>query len=382
MKVFISAVETSGDALAAELIEELRHRHSDISVFGCGGPALASVGLKSIIDIDQLSVFGPVDAIKALPKAIGASNKLAQAVLDEKPECAIFVDSWSFSKLVAKKIKKSAPETLNIKYVAPQVWASRPRRSEEISKYFDLLLCLFDFEIPYFNNANIPVRSVGHSGFQKTKSNLGDAHAFRLRYKIEDAPILAILPGSRRTEVERHIEPFKMVTALLKERLPELNLVLVAAPGVSAQFSDILEDWPVPVQIVDHRQRNDAFAAADAALAASGTVTTELAIHNTPMVVCYKMARLTAAYVRFAVTTPYASLVNIAAGREVIPEFIQERLTPVDVASALYPLLTGGEIREAQIAAFPPLIEKLSGNQGPAAGLAADIILEWLGYDH
>lgn len=377
MKLLLCAVEPSADALGAELVRALRRRRNDLKLMGCGGPLLEEAGLDSLVDISPFSVMGPVGAVKALPAAIRAANKLARAAAANRPDCAVFIDSWSFSRMAAARIAKAAPGVKRVKYVAPQVWASRPRRAEQLARYFDCLLCLFEFEAPYFEKAGVPVRVVGHSGFQAARQNPGDGARLRQHYNIGEAPLLAVLPGSRRSEIGHHIKPFAEIVARLAKREPSLQVVIAAAPAVAGQLPSLTAGWRAPVHIVQHAERYDAFAAADAALAASGTVTTELAIHGTPMVVCYRMAALTAAYARLVVTTPYASLLNIAAGREVIPEFIQERLVVGAVADALYPLLGAGPERDAQISAFPALIEQLTGAGASAADLAAEAIIEW-----
>lgn len=379
MKLFVCAVEPSADALGAALVEALRKQRDEVELIGCGGPLLKEAGLDSLVDITPFSVMGPVGALKALPAAFSATNVLARAAASAQPDCAVFIDSWSFSKMAAGKMKKAAPNVKRIKYVAPQVWASRPKRVEQLADYFDGLLCLFDFEARHFESAGVDVRIVGHSGFRAAQARPGDGARFRQRHEVGDAPLLAVLPGSRQGELNRLIRPFAEIVALLVERQPRLNVVIAAAPAIANQIPALTANWPAPVHIVHHAERYDAFAAADAALAASGTVTTELAIHETPMVVCYRMAALTAAYVRMVVTTSYASLLNIAAGREVIPEFIQERLVVNDVAEALYPLLSPGPERQAQLSAFPQLIENLAGKGPPPADLAAQAVIEWSG---
>lgn len=379
MKILISAVEPSADALGAALADSLRKKLGDLTLLGCGGPMLEKQGLKSLFDIQPFSVVGPTGALRAVPAARKAARMLAEAAKNAKPDAAIFIDSWSFSRLAADKVKRAAPAITRIKYVAPQVWASRPGRSKTVASLFDALICLFDFEAPFFEQFGVPVQVAGHSGFQDARANRGNRARFREAYDIGNAPLLAVLPGSRRSEVEIHAEPFGEILGLLKKEVPDFNVVISAAPAVADLLPNKTKQWPAPVIIVGHADRYNAFAAADAALAVSGTVTTELAINETPMVVCYKMDPLSALWVDLFVTAPYASLLNIAAGKMVAPEFVQRNFNAPDAASALAGLLRPGAKRDAQLAAFPGLIDQLAGTGAAAADKAAQAIIEWAG---
>ncbi len=377
MKLLISAVEPSADALGAALVDALRARCDDLEIIGCGGPLLAARGLESLFDIAPFSVIGPSAALRALPAAINAANKLTEAAAQSTPDAAIFIDSWSFSRLAAEKLKKRAPAIKRFKYVSPQIWAARPGRGKTLARLFDGVLCLFEFEVPYIEKFGAKVRAIGHSGFQQARAKPGDGAHFRERHAIGAGPLLAVLPGSRRGEIAQHDERFGEIVNRLAVRMPELRIVIAAAPAIAGLIPEMIKGWAPPVTIIDADERYDAFAAADAALAVSGTVTTELAIHGTPMAVCYKMDWLTGLYVRSFVTTPYASLINIAAGRAVAPEFIQQHFKAANVADALEMLLQPGPARDAQITAFPALVGQLAGEKGPAAERAADAIIEW-----
>ncbi|WP_411818225.1 lipid-A-disaccharide synthase [Hyphococcus sp. DH-69] len=374
--IMISAVEPSADALGASLIQALKSQNNNIEFVGCGGPMMAQAGLASIFPIEQFSVMGPVDALRALPAAIKAAMELAAACVNHRADAAIFIDSWAFSKLAAKQVRKLSPSTACVKYVAPQVWASRPNRAKSAASLFDLILCLFEFEAPYFEKHGLRAQWVGHSGFQEIERSRYSGASFRKTHGLpSDTPLLAILPGSRRGEVERLSEPFGKAVALISKRVPELRTVVVAAPNVSRAVSDRAVSWAGNPIIISRDERLDAFAAADAALAASGTVVTELAIQKTPIVVSYKVGPVAAAWARHVITSPYVSLVNIAAGRAVVPEFLQEECIPEKMADSVADLLQNEDARMGQLVAFSKVLPMVTGGSEPAENKAARAVL-------
>ena len=377
LKLMICALEPSGDALGAALMAALRRKRPNVVFIGCGGPLMAAEGLDSLFPIDRFSVIGPGAALMALPAALKAIDRLARAAREERPAGAVFIDSWTFSSMAAARLKKEAPGVARIKYVAPQVWASRPRRAETIKRSFDGVMCLFGFEPGRFTQNGIDARRVGHPGFQSARAHATDNAAFRAKHGVGDAPLLAVLPGSRNGELKRLAAPFGETVKKVVAEIPQARIVVAAAPALADRLPSIVGDWAGSPVIVGPEEKFDAFAAADAALAASGTATVELAIFNTPMTVAYRVDPLTEIWARRVLTTPYASLVNIAAGRLVSPEFLQQDCDPARMAAALIPLLRGGSEREAQLAAFPAIVETLAGGETPAAEAAAGAVLEW-----
>ncbi len=378
MKLLICALEPSADALGAALMASLKNRDATIQFMGCGGPLMAAAGLDSLFDIDPFSVIGPTAALRVLPAALRAADALANAAAVLNPSAAVFIDSWSFSRIAAQKFRRQAPDVQRYKYVAPQVWASRPERAKLAAELFDGILCLFEFELEMFEKEGARVRFVGHSGYQAAQNHRADPHAFRLKHNFGSAPLLAVLPGSRKAEVQRHAAPFKDTIRRLVSDLPGLRVVIPAAPAVEAMLPAVIADWMGQPVLIDSKERYDAFAAADAALAASGTVVGELAILNTPMIVVYRIDWLTEIWARRVLTTKVVSLVNIAAGREVVPEFLQRDCEPEGMAAALLPLLRGGPERDAQLEAFPAIVGDWTGGDALASDLAAEALLEWL----
>ncbi len=376
--ILLCAVEPSADSLGAALMASLRKRHPGVSFIGCGGAQMAKEGLKTLFPIDRFSVIGPAAALQALPAALKAADSLAALAETEKPQAAVLIDSWSFSKIVAKRLRKRAPHMKLFKYVAPQVWASRPQRAQTTADLFDGVLCIFGFETGFFEEAGAKTRWVGHPGFQAVLEQQPDAAAFRARHKIGDGPLLAVLPGSRAGELKRHAAPFGGAVEKLLKDFPDLRVVVPAAPGAEEAVRALAAGWPGDAVVIEGAERYEACRAADAALAASGTATAELALLGTPMVVAYKLELLTELWARAVLTTPYVSLVNIAAGREVAPEFLQRDCRPDRLAAALAPLLRDRPERRRQIEAFPAIARSLAGERSPGDAAAA-AVLEWLG---
>lgn len=378
MKILLCALEPSADALGAALMAALRKKRPDMECIGCGGVLMEGQGLKSLFDIAPFSVLGPVAALSLLPRALKAADVLAELAAEEKPAAAVFIDSWSFARIAAEKFMRKEPEVKRFKYVAPQVWASRPKRAEKAARLFDGVMCLFEFETPYFEKAGAATRFVGHPGFQAARDRNVDHAAFREKCGLGDGPLLAVLPGSRASELKRLGAPFRETVARAASAVPGLRIVIPAAPSVVNDLPAYLSGWPGEPVTVEGDDRYDAFAAADAALAASGTAASELAIMGTPSVIAYKLDLLTELWVRTNFSIRYAALANIAADREVVPEFLQRRCTPDLMAAALISLLQGGPEREAQLETLKPIVRGWTGGKRPAAEMAADAVLDWL----
>ena len=379
MKILLCALEPSADALGAALMKSVRSRRPEAEFIGCGGSLMTAQGLSSLFDIEPFSVIGPSAALRVLPAALRAADQLLRAAIEQQPAAAIFIDSWSFSKIAAKKFRRNAPDVKLFKYAAPQVWASRPERARIAAQLFDGVLCLFKFETEMFEREGARTVFVGHSGLQAARNHRSDTTAFRQKHGLGDAPLLAVLPGSRLAELMRHAKPFGDTARLLAEHIPNLRVVVPAAPSTMKKIPALIADWAGQPIIIDSDERFDAFAAADAALAASGTVVAELAMFNTPMIAAYRIDLLTEIWARAVLTTKRVSLVNIAANREVLPEFLQGDCRPEPMAAALLPLLTGGPERAAQQAAMPEIVAGWVPSNAPAADIAAKAVLDWIG---
>ena len=350
-----------------------------VEFVGCGGDLMAREGLNSLFPIAPFSVIGPIGALRAAPAAFRGATLLAKAAQEMTVDAAILIDSWAFSKIAAEKIAKTAPSVKRIKYVAPQVWASRPRRARRLEALFDGLLTLFEFEAEYFDQSAVKVRFVGNSTFQKAANAQPQIDDFRLRHNLQDRPLLAILPGSRRGEIRRIGPVFGRVAGALLRESPDLAIGVAVAPAVANDVAALVEDWPRRPIMIGAEDRYALFAASRAALAASGTVTTELAISGAPTVVGYRVDPVSAFWARRVITSDFVSLMNIAARREIIPEFLQEACDEERLAAALRPLLFDERARAAQLDAFKAPLKSLGVGAPPAAEAAANAILEWIG---
>jgi lipid-A-disaccharide synthase len=238
-------------------------------------------------------------------------------------------------------------------------------------------LCLFPFEPPYFTRAGVTAEFIGNPNFQAAWRMRGDGPAFRARHQLGDAPLLAVMLGSRKTEVRRLARPFGEAVALLADRIPGLRVVSAVAPSVDRIARARLQSFAGDPVIVGAEEKNDAMAAANVGLTASGTASTELAINRTPMVVGYRLDPVTAVWARAVLKTPFVSIINVAGGRFVIPELLQEECAGHHLAGALLPLFTDPETYVEQASAFDTILKSLGVDGAPAADIAAARILEW-----
>lgn len=378
--ILLSACEPSGDALGAALMNAIRKARPDARFVGGGGPLMIEAGLTEALPTDRLAVMGPLDALAALPRASGLAKGLARIASREEADAAILIDSWAFSKIAATAIKKAAPGTRLVKLAMPQVWGSRPGRAATAAELFDLLLCLLPFEPPYFTRHGGRAIFVGNPNFQNAAARPRSGPAFRARHDIGDSPLLLMLPGSRNGEIKRLLPVFEETLEAASPRIPGLRTAVIAAGAVEAKVREAAARWRHDPIIVPPEERFDAFDAGDAALAASGTVTTELALAGTPMVVTYKVGPVTAYWARKVITTPYVTVLNVAAKEEVIPERLQEACMPSQLSADIVRLFQDEETRRRQISAFRRLLPTLVGSQDPAEA-AATAVLELIDGD-
>ena len=370
------AVEPSGDLLGAGLMRALRKRlGKQIEFTGVGGPAMQSEGLKGAFDIRELSVFGILEGVLALRRASRRARQLTALAVRERPDLVVLIDSWGFSYLLARSLRRRLPEIALIKYVAPQAWATRPGRARALARTFDHLLSIVAFEAPMFEAEGASVTFVGHPASARSFAH---ADAGRLRTRIGAAgadPILLVLPGSRRSEVDRLLPSFEEAVRLLKADRPDLQVVVVAAPAVAEAVKARVASWPFRAHVVEDDQgKDDAMLAASVALACSGTVTTELAVAGCPMVVAYKLGAVSYAIASRIIRVPYITLFNIAAGAMVAPELIQHRCTGPALAQALAARLDDRDLAARQAAAQSEALKLLGALGDAPSERAADVL--------
>jgi lipid-A-disaccharide synthase len=376
--IMLVAAEASGDALGAGLMRALRRRLGEgVRFVGVGGARMAAEGLQSPFDISNLSILGWAEGLKAYPRVVKRADETAALAAREKPDAAVLIDSWGFTLRVAQRLRRQDPGLKLIKYVGPQVWASRPARAKTLAATVDHLLSILAFDAPYFERAGLKVTPVGNPTLAKDFSK---ADPDWLREQVgaaKDEPILLVLPGSRRAEIARLMAPFGDAVARLKASHPKLHVVLALAESVAEEARAAAQAWPVkPFLIEGEAERLDAMKGATLALACSGTVTTELALAGCPFVVAYRISGLTYVLLRLAIKTRWITLINIAAGRAIAPELIQGRCTGPELAKALAARLDDAALRLRQIADQTEALGKL----GPVGGAdpserAADAVI-------
>ena len=372
-RVFLVAAEASGDALGADLARALRAREPGIELAGVGGALMAEAGLPSQIDINGLAILGYFDALRAYGRVKRAVEAATQAILAAKPDAVVLIDSWGFTLRVAQAVRAAAPSIKLVKYIGPQVWATRAGRAKTLAETVDHLICIHDFEAPYYTPYGLSCTVCGHPALGRYTP--GDGAALRAREGFTpDEQILLVLPGSRATEIRRIGPVLWQAAALLQKDRPKLRTVVVAAGRVREA---VLAQAPSNAHVVDERAKEDAFAAADVALAASGTVTTEVALQGAPLVIGYKLGWLTWAAARlFLFKGTYATLMNVAANAEIAPEFIQTRFTARNVAAAAAPLLDDPVAHAEQVRRQNDALTKMGRGGTPAADIAADAVLK------
>jgi lipid-A-disaccharide synthase len=366
------AAEASGDDRGASLARALKRRLGDgVRLVGVGGARMAAEGIASPFDIAELSILGLWEGLLAYPRVVRRADETAALAAREKPDVAVLIDSWGFTLRVAQRLRKATPELPLIKYVGPQVWATRPGRAKTLAATVDHLLSIHAFDAPYFEAAGLPVTFVGNSTLGLDFSR---AEPARLRAEIgagANDPILLVLPGSRPGEIERVMPPFEAAVTLLKAERPDLHVVIPAAPTVAQAVKSRVAGWPYRASVVEgEAAKLDAMKAATVALACSGTVTTELALAGAPMVVGYRVGPITYAIVRRLIRTRYITLFNIAAGEAVAPELIQDACNGPALAREVALRLDDPALRARQAAAQDAALAKM-GRGGPDPSEAA-----------
>ncbi len=374
--IFIVSGETSGDNLAGRLMAALKAKtEGRVRFAGVGGPQSEAQGLTSLFPMRELSVMGLAEVLPHLPRLIRRLNQTTEAALALKPDAVVTVDSPGFCLRLAHHLRGSGIPIVH--YVAPQLWAWRPGRARKLAKRIDHLMALLPFEVPFFAGYGIKGTFVGHPAIE-SGADQGDGPGFRARHGVpQEATLLCVVPGSRAGEARRMLPVFGVALGLIKQNHPGLRVVIPVADTVAETVGSLTRDWPFPVVLARMADRFDAFAASDAAMAKSGTVTLELALADVPMVVAYRVSATTAFVVRrMGVSVEHASLVNLLAGREVVPELLQEDCTPERLAAAIEALLGSDEARAAQRQGFREVVTALGEAHPSPSDRAAKVVLD------
>ena len=342
--------EPSGDQLGAQLMVRLKELAGDAVKFtGVGGPAMAAHGLQSLFPLDATAVMGLREVVPRIPEILRRVRTASDFALSTRPDAVVCIDSPDFTHRIAQRLHRLGANIPTVNYVAPQVWASRQYRARKMARYFDLVLALLPFETPFFETRGLRAHFVGHPVVERTDRISGGV-ALRERLGIAvGARVLAILPGSRMSEVRLLLPTFREAVAAVSATIPDLACIMPAVPHLAPLIRELAQGWPSPLHIVESEaDKFAAFHTADAALAASGTVTTELALAGVPMVVAYRLGWLTYLLVRPIVRVPHITLVNLLLKREAVPEFIQNRCRADLLAEAVLRLLQNADARQQQ----------------------------------
>jgi lipid-A-disaccharide synthase len=380
LAIAIVAAEESGDALGAALARALVNAQNAVQLSGVGGRAMASAGISSLFAIDELAIIGLTAIPRRLPTVLRRIRETADAIVKTCPRALVIVDSPDFTHRVARRVRRRAPEIPIIDYVSPSVWAWRPGRARAMRGYIDHVLAILPFEPDAHRQLGGPLCTyVGHPLIERlAELRPGPDEEARRR---ADPPLILVLPGSRSGEVSRLAGVFGAALERLHARIGTVELVLPTVAHLEPQLREITTGWAVqPKVVVDPIAKWAAFRRARAALAASGTVTLELALSGVPMVAAYRLHFIEAAVaraIRLRARLPSVILANLVIGENVVPEFLQEECTPEQLSDALAAVVVGDTAqRRQQIAGFERLdaIMKIGGTSPSAK--AAEIVLE------
>jgi lipid-A-disaccharide synthase len=355
-RILISAGEPSGDYYAAELVAELKRRWPECAFFGCAGPHLREQGVQPVIRTEDLAVVGIVEVVRHLPKIWRRYRELIAAARRPRPDLAILTDSPDFHFRVARRLKALGIPVVYL--VAPQVWAWRKGRVKTMRPIVDRLLCIFPFEERFFAESGIPVRFIGHPLASRVRPRLSREEFFRKHNLPPNRPLIAILPGSRRSEAFRHLPELKRAAEILS-RGRELSFILPASAMCGAGFfGEALAGSPIRAI---NGEAWDAMAHCDAALAASGTVTVEAALLGVPMATFYRVTGLSWAIGKLLVDVPFYSMVNLIAGEKIVPELMQGEMTGERLAAECERLLDDAHYRGKMKEDLARVAAKLAG---------------------
>lgn len=349
----------------------LRATQPTVTFLGVGGEAMAREGLASLFPLSDIAVMGLLPVLARLPQLVARINATARAVVEAAPDCLVIIDAPDFTHRVARRVRRMLPQLPIVDYVSPTVWAWRPGRARAMCAYVDHVLAVLPFEpAAYARLKGPPCDYVGHpliEQLDELSPNVSDAR---------ERPLLLVLPGSRSAEVLRLMPIYGETLRILLKENAALDVAIPAVSHVEGLIRERFRDWPIEPRLISKAEKFATFRSARAALVTSGVATLELALANVPMAVAYKVSR--AEYLlRFLISVPSIVLPNLIIGENAVPEFLQDQAIPALLAQALAPLIAGGREREAQLAAFARVREKiLEAGLHPSAR-AAEIVLRY-----
>ncbi len=381
MNIYLIAVEPSADQLGADLATELRALDPNVSLFGIGGTRMAEAGIVSAVNTNGLAIFGVTEALTRLSLVYRKIAEASADIMATQPDMVVMIDSYGFMVRLAERLRKDGFDKKLVKYVAPQVWATRPSRAKRLARLFDALLTLHPFEADWFTPLGLSTQHVGNAVFD-TDYRAGDPDRIRQQYNLGDRPILSVFFGSRPAEVKRLAKPFSETVQALKRDIPNLAVISPVSDSVAEHVGAAAGSDPMMNDIIllPETLKLDAMACSTAALACSGTVTTQLACAGVPTVMAYKVSHLTATLVLLVLKAKYFSMVNINADTLLIPEFVQKQVTGDILAKAVRPYLTDTKKRAAVSDALISQTDLMRGSKNVSASAqAAQAVLGFTG---
>jgi len=367
VRLLLSCGEASGDLYAGALTRELRALDPSLTIAGLGGPQFQAAGGRVIDDYRDIAVTGLTEAIAKVPRSLAALRRLVAAARAERPDALVVLDSPDFNFRLAPQIKRLGVPV--IYYISPQIWAWRARRLETIRTFADRVLVIFPFEEAIYREGGVPVEFVGHPLVDLSAPS-ASREDFLARHRLSpSAPTIAILPGSRPNEVSRILPDLIAASDRIRQQIPGAQFVVARAPDLPDRLFD-----SIGAMVVVEGDTNTVLASADVALTASGTATVQTALHDTPMVIVYRLSPMTYLLGKRLVTVTTVGMVNLIAGEMIVPELIQDAFTPEAVAREAVSMLTDRE-RAARIREGLSRVRARLGGPG-ASRRAAEAIMK------
>jgi lipid-A-disaccharide synthase len=378
LKVYLVAGEASGDLLGAHLMRAMKEQTKNAIKFsGVGGDKMAAEGLSSLFPHHELSLLGFVEILPYLFNIFARINATVEDILAKQPDVVVTIDVPGFSFRVVERLRKENIKCKFVHYVAPTVWAYKPERAEVWARLFDHLLVLLPFEPPYFEKAGLPTTFVGHPVVAETSS--GNGKTFREKYQIADSTkLFCLLPGSRKSEIKRHMPVFGRAITMLAAQYPDLAMAVAVPKPLMEMVAIYFDGCPFRAVIMANEQdKKDAIAASDLALVKSGTIALEVAMAGVPMIVAYRVHPISAWMFKRVVLTRYVNLINFMQDKDVIPELLQEQCNPQIISETAVALLEDPARQAAQKVDIHSTLKQLlpESNEQPSS-IAARTILD------
>jgi lipid-A-disaccharide synthase len=379
--VYLIAGEESGDLLGGRLMQTLKVMDPALEFAGIGGRTMQEAGLTTLFPMTDLSVMGLTEVVVHLPRLLARMKQTRLDILRRRPGLVVTIDAPDFCFRVSRAVRASGAPIKLMHYVAPSVWAWRPGRARKIAKFLDHLLALLPFEPPYFEKEGLGCTFVGHPAVED--AIFGDAGRFRTDHDIpEGKRIVLLLPGSRNGELDRLLPLFIECAQRLDRQIDNLFFVVPTLPHLAVRVHESMKDSGLPHAVVETMaEKADAFAAGYAALAASGTVALELGLARIPSVIAYRASAITAFIAYRLVKLDHVSLINLIAGRAVMPEFLQEKATAGAITDAMAEIISSQDARAKQLKGFEEAMALLRPAAGSPSERAAETVLAILNRD-